>query len=76
MGEVHQTQPVHGEPHILIEPMLFGDYRVQVWDERLDSKLDREYFVRGRDAAIICALRVQADLFPDLKVYEMQVDYY
>lgn len=71
---INQEHPAHGEPHILIEPMLFGDYRVQVWDERLDSKLDREYFMRGREAAVATAIRVKKDLFPDLKIYEMQLD--
>lgn len=43
-------------PHIEIEPMMFGDYRVQVWDENLNSMLDREYFCRGYASAHTTAL--------------------
>lgn len=59
---------MNNKPHILIEPMLFGDYRVGVWDENLNSMLDKEYFCRGELSAIITAKLVQQDLFPDLKI--------
>lgn len=49
--------------------MLFGDYRVQVWDENLSSMLDREYFCRGFESATKTALLVKTDLFPGLSVY-------
>ncbi len=41
--------------HIEIEKMMFGDYRVQIWDEHLDSMLDREYFCRGWGSALLTA---------------------
>lgn len=56
-------------PCIEIEQMLFGDYRVQVWDERLDSMLDREYFCRGIGSAVHTAINLQHDTFPELPVY-------
>lgn len=46
-------------PHIEIEQMMFGDYRVQVWDENLSSMLDREYFCRGFDSALLTALNIR-----------------
>ncbi len=45
--------------HIEIEKMMFGDYRVQVWDERLDSLLDREYFCRGYASALMTAIDIR-----------------
>lgn len=56
-------------PHIEIEKMLFGDYRVQVWDDKLDSQLDREYFCRGIKSAFETAKEVKKDLFPELEVF-------
>lgn len=53
---------------ILIEPMLFGDYRVNVWDENLNSMLDREYFCRGILSAQLTAEAVRQDLFPELPI--------
>ena len=47
------------KPHIEIEQMLFGDYRVQVWDENLNSMLDREYFCRGKLSATLTALKIR-----------------
>ena len=55
--------------HIEIEKMLFGDYRVQVWDENLNSKLDREYFCRGFGSAHLTAIAVQEELFRGLPIY-------
>ena len=55
-------------PHILIEKMLFGDYRVGVWDENLNSMLDKDYFCRGLPAAILTAQAVKNDLFPELEI--------
>jgi hypothetical protein len=46
--------------HIEIEKMLFGDYRVQVWNEDLNSELDREYFCRGYASALITALEIRS----------------
>lgn len=54
--------------HILIEPMLFGDYKVNVWDESLNSLLDKEYFCRGMNAAINTAVSVKTDFFPELEI--------
>lgn len=45
--------------HIEIEKMMFGDYRVQVWDETLDSLLDREYFCRGYQSALLTAIEIR-----------------
>lgn len=47
-------------PHIEIEKMLFGDYRVQVWNKSLNSELDREYFCRGLDSAVLTALNIRS----------------
>lgn len=55
-------------PHILVEPMLFGDYRVGVWDEDLNSMLDKEYFCRGLPSAMETATSVKMDLFPKLEI--------
>ncbi len=54
--------------YISIEQMLFGDYRVQVWDDNLSSLLDREYFCRGFISAMTTAQLVKDDLFPDLEI--------
>lgn len=56
-------------PHIEIEKMLFGDYRVQVWDENLNSQLDREYFCRGIKSAVETANEIKKDLYPELEIY-------
>jgi len=56
-------------PHILIEQMPFGDYRVGVWDENLNSLLNKEYFCRGYPSAFATAMEIKADLFPDLPMY-------
>ena len=45
--------------HIEIERMMFGDYRVQVWDENKDSMLDREYFCRGFASAMMTAIETR-----------------
>ncbi len=60
--------------HIEIEKMLFGDYRVQVWDENLNSALDREYFCRGYESALNTALEIQKDLFVGLPIYSRYMD--
>lgn len=56
------------EAYISIEKMLFGDYRVQVWDENLNSLLNRQYFCRGEKSAFFTALEIQNSLFPELKI--------
>lgn len=56
------------QKQIEIEQMLFGDYRVQVWDENLNSLLDREYFCRGYDSAVLTARRIKQDMFPKLDI--------
>lgn len=53
---------------ILIEQMLFGDYRVNVWDENKNSVLDKEYFCRGLTSATLTAHAIKIDLFPDARV--------
>lgn len=60
--------------HIEIEQMLFGDYRVQVWDENLNSMLDREYFCRSWESAYMTALGVQSDIFPKLDIYTRKMN--
>lgn len=54
--------------YISIERMLFGDYRVQVWNEELNSLLDREYFCHGYESALLTAEGIKKDLFPDLEI--------
>jgi len=62
-------------PHILIEKMIFGDYRVCVWDENLSMMLDKNYFCRGILSARLTAVEVQNDLFPELKIYEHDIEF-
>lgn len=60
---------------IEIEKMLFGDYRVQVWDENLSSALDREYFCRGFDSALLTALNIRTlPSFETLDIYHRDMD--
>ena len=55
---------------IEIEQMMFGDYRVQVWTDNLDSALDREYFCRGYESAIFTALEIRTiSGFEKLDIY-------
>ncbi len=58
------------ESHIAVEQMLFGDYRVQVWDENQNSLLDREYFCCGELSALMTASELSKGLFSDLPIYE------
>lgn len=44
---------------IEIEKMMFGDYRVQVWNINLQSELDREYFCRGYESALLTAREIR-----------------
>lgn len=60
---------MENKKHIEIEKMLFGDYRVQVWDENLNSCLDREYFCRGYISACMTALEIKESLFKGLKIF-------
>lgn len=61
--------------HIEIEQMLFGDYRVQVWDDRLSSCLDREYFCRGYASALLCAHEIRTlPGFERLDIYYRSID--
>ena len=62
------------QKQIEIEKMMFGDYRVQAWDENLESMLDREYFCRGLGSAMLTAKYVKRDLFPNLPVFIREVD--
>ena len=60
---------------IEIEKMLFGDYRVQVWNEDLNSELDREYFCRGFDSALLTALNIRTlGSFEKLDIYYRDMD--
>lgn len=54
---------------IEIEKMLYGDYRVQVWDKNLNSALDREYFCRGYESACLTAIEIQNNLMIGLPIY-------
>ena len=61
--------------HIEIEKMLFGDYRVQVWNKELQSELDREYFCRGWDSALLTALNIRTlPGFENLDIYSRELD--
>jgi len=62
------------EKHIEIEKMLFGDYRVQVWEKDLNSALDREYFCRGWGSAYLTALGIRESLFKGLPIYYREMD--
>lgn len=60
---------------IEIEKMLFGDYRVQVWDENLNSALDKEYFCRGYASALLTSLDIRSlPNFEKLDVYFRDMD--
>lgn len=62
-------------PIIEIEKMLFGDYRVQVWDKDLNSMLDREYFCRGYSSAFLTALEISTlDHFHGLDIYYRELN--
>lgn len=61
-----------GKAYISIEKMLFGDYRVQVWNLNLDSMLDREYFCKGFNSALETAMALKMDKesqFKDFPIY-------
>lgn len=61
--------------HIEIEKMLFGDYRVQVWNESLNSELDREYFCRGYTSAFMTALQIRSlGGFGKLDIFSRDMD--
>lgn len=61
--------------HIEIEKMLFGDYRVQVWNKELQSELDREYFCRGWGSALLTALDIRTlPRFEKLEIYSRDLD--
>ena len=50
--------------------MLFGYYRVQVWNKNLDSELDREYFCRGYASALLTAIDIRTlPRFTDLQIF-------
>lgn len=59
---------------IEIEKMLYGDYRVQVWDKNYDSALDREYFCRGYESACLTAMEIQNSLMQGLPIYSRDGD--
>lgn len=61
---------MENKTHIEIEQMMFGDYRVQVWDENLSSLLDREYFCRGFGSAVATAHEIRTlPSFEKLDIY-------
>lgn len=62
--------------HIEIEKMLFGDYRVCVWDENLNELLDKEYFCRGYESAfIMTAVNIRTlPSFADLPIWSRNGD--
>jgi hypothetical protein len=61
--------------HIEIETMMFGDFRVQVWDENNNSLLDREYFCRGLQSALMTAFAIRTlPNFAKLDIYHRDID--
>lgn len=54
---------------IEIEPMLYGDYRISVWDDDNEPLLDKPYFCRGLQSAYLTATTVRDEMFKDLKIY-------
>lgn len=40
---------------ILIEPALFGDYYVAIYDEHNELLLDKKYFTAGEHARDLCS---------------------
>lgn len=62
------------KPQIEIERMMFGDYRIQVWDTNFSSMLDREYFCRGYESAILTAIEIEDSLFKGLSIYYREGD--
>lgn len=60
--------------YIEIEQMLFGDYRVNVWDDKSNSLLDREYFCHGYESAYITALGIKQNMFKDVPIYYRKLD--
>jgi len=59
---------------IVIEPMLFGDYAIGVYDEDDLLVLDKKYFVRGYTPTLLSALAIQEDMYPDSKIYEYDIE--
>ena len=61
---------------IEIEKMMFGDYRVNVWDEHLQSALDKEYFCRGYDSAVFTAINIRTlnEDWENLPIYSRNMD--
>jgi hypothetical protein len=45
---------------ILIEPLLFGDYYVAIYDERNELLLDKKYFTSGYNSAILVAAELRS----------------
>lgn len=83
IGRTQEKKPVEqpkidttNYPRIQIEKMLYGDFRVQVWDKNLNSLLDREYFCCGFNSALQTAMSVKLDSnhkdFNDLPIYLYQ----
>jgi len=62
--------------HIEIERMMFGDYRVQVWNKELQSELDREYFCRGYTSAYQTAIEIRniSSKFSKLPIFLRETD--
>lgn len=58
---------------ILIEPLLFGDYAVAVYDEHDTLVLDRKYYCRGYLSAVFTAINIKGSLFDgDIYQYDLE----
>lgn len=66
MKQIKKTLP----KRILIEPALFGDYFVAVYDERNELLVDKKYFTSGFLSAMQVAKELIArDTWKDYPIY-------
>ena len=59
---------------ILIEPLMFGDYFVAVYDDRNILLLDKKYFTSGFESALLVARELKKrDYWLGLEIYYFDV---
>lgn len=57
---------------ILIEPALFGDFFIAIYDSENNMLLDRKYFTAGKDSALITVIdMLRRREWKNLPVYEL-----
>ena len=62
-------------PHILIEPLLYNEYFVAVYDENSNLLLDKKYYTKSLLSAKITAYEIsKTDSFKDYPIYICKTD--